>query len=581
MALLADLFATDRSTAGPWHPSDEAILYGLDLAPPEGASGVEVDLETALSSTALYAALTFLADVIGTLPRSLKRNLEGGGAETLVDDPIGRLVELEPNGDEDLDADTFFAVAVLRSMIWGRAPSRIRFSNGRFGDPIKLEPIHPRRVRPVRLKNRKVVYEVTNETTGKKSRLQSWEVLDLRGFTLDGYACIGLLDIAREAIGSAVATDRFSARFFGNGAHPKGVVEVPKQLQKKDKLMLEAEIQAAHSGKNQHKVLILPNGTTWNKIGATPEEAQMLEAKRWNVQEVSRLTRIPPPFLQDLEKLTVGNGEEVAAGLAKWTIGPKCHGWEMELRRKLLYDRPGQFFKHNLDAIVRGVLNVRMQAYATAIQNGILTQNEVRDLEDRNPMEGGDELRQQLNLGPTNEQNGAAPLKTEQPLGIFPPATEPPAPPKEPAAFDVSELLELKARLEADGLYARETTWEASSEEMAMAITLRNAAERCNERERGTIRRSYPKNHARNGEAWLAGFAARNSEHVEREFQAVAAAFPRLAPTVVAAYRHWIQDGAARLQKLPERTPEAVLEELETWDDRPTQLIESLTLEED
>ena len=200
--------------------------------------------------------------------------------------------------------------------------------------------------------------------------------------------------MAKNAIGMTIACEEYGGSFFANGASPGGVLEHPGVL--KDPKKLRDSWNAVYQGSNNaHKLVILEEGMQYKQIGIPPEEAQFLETRKFQINEIARLYRIPPHMVGDLEKASFSNIEEQSLEFVKYTLDPWVVRWEQSLQKSLLSreDKKNYSIKFNVDGLLRGDYASRMSGYAIARQNGFMSANDIRELENMNKIpkeEGGD-----------------------------------------------------------------------------------------------------------------------------------------------------------------------------------------------
>ena len=206
---------------------------------------------------------------------------------------------------------------------------------------------------------------------------------------LVGYSPIAL---AKNAIGISIACEDYGASFFGNNANPSGVLEHPGVIKNPDKL--RDAWHKAYGGRNAHKVAVLEEGVKFTPISIPNNEAQFLETRKFQIEEIARMYRVPLHMIGDLDHATFSNVEHLSLDFVKYSLDPWIVRWEQSLQKALLSDsEKGQYFvKFNVDGLLRGDYASRMQGYATARQNGWMSANDIRELEDMNMLsdeEGG------------------------------------------------------------------------------------------------------------------------------------------------------------------------------------------------
>ena len=218
------------------------------------------------------------------------------------------------------------------------------------------------------------------------------EVLHIPGLGYDGLVGYSPIALAKNAIGISIACEDYGASFFGNNANPSGVLEHPGVIKNPDKL--RDAWHRAYGGRNAHKVAVLEEGVKFTPISIPNNEAQFLETRKFQIEEIARMYRVPLHMIGDLDHATFSNVEHLSLDFVKYSLDPWIVRWEQSLQKALLSDsEKGQYFvKFNVDGLLRGDYASRMQGYATARQNGWMSANDIRELEDMNMIsdeEGG------------------------------------------------------------------------------------------------------------------------------------------------------------------------------------------------
>ena len=248
---------------------------------------------------------------------------------------------------------------------------------------------------------------------GAVYQLDPSEVLHVPGLGFDGLVGYSPIAMAKNAIGLAIAAEEYGSKFYANGAAPSGVLEHPNVL--KDPAKVRDSWNAAFGGSsNAHRVAVLEEGMKYTPISISPNEAQFLETRKFQINEIARIFRVPPHMVGDLEKSSFSNIEQQSLEFVKYTLNPWVCRWEQALQRALLDDdeKGKYFFRFNVEGLLRGDYQSRMNGYATARQNGWMSANDIRELEnlDRIPAElGGDLYLVNGNMLPLSqvEQNNA------------------------------------------------------------------------------------------------------------------------------------------------------------------------------
>jgi HK97 family phage portal protein len=284
-------------------------------------------------------------------------------------------------------------------LLWGNAYAQI-LRNGR-GQPIALYPLLPNKMEVSRASNGELMYTYRRDSEESRINpssgtviLRRDEILHIPGLGFDGLIGYSPIAMAKNAIGMSLATEEYGASFFANGANPGGVLEHPGVI--KDIQRVKDSWNSAYQGSgNAHRIAVLEEGMKFQAIGIPPEQAQFLETRKFQINEIARIFRIPPHMVGDLEKSSFSNIEQQSLEFVKYTLNPWVVRWEQSLQQSLLLpsEKNSIFIKFNVDGLLRGDYQSRMNGYAVGRQNGWLSANDIRELEDMNRIpaeEGGD-----------------------------------------------------------------------------------------------------------------------------------------------------------------------------------------------
>ena len=361
-------------------------------------AGKPVNEHTAMQMTAVYSCVRILAETLAGLPLHVYKYNDSGGKEKYLKHPLYKLLHDEPN--PEMTSFTFRETLMSHLLLWGNAYAQI-IRNAR-GEVIALYPLMPNKMTVDRDKNGQLFYLYQRSiedapTLGKDSLvyLDPSDVLHIPGLGFDGLVGYSPIAMAKNAIGLAMATEEYGAKFFANGAAPGGVLEHPGTI--KDPQKVKDSWNAAYQGStNSHRVAVLEEGMKYQQIGIPPEQAQFLETRKFQINEIARIFRVPPHMLADLEKSSFSNIEQQSLEFVKYTLDPWVVRWEQNMFRSLLTasEKSTVFIKFNVDGLLRGDYVSRMSGYATARQNGWMSANDIRELEnlDRIPEELGGDL---------------------------------------------------------------------------------------------------------------------------------------------------------------------------------------------
>ena len=376
--------------------TDHAIGTGYSFFFGATSSGRPVTERSAMQMTAVYSCVRILAEAIAGLPLHVYRYKDGGGKEKALDHPLYPLLHDEPN--PEMTSFVFREILMTHLLLWGNAFAQV-IRNGR-DEIIGLYPLMPNRMTVGRDEAGRLYYEYQrtwDEPTGRFETvtLAARDVLHIPGLGFDGLVGYSPIAMAKNAIGLAQATEDYGASFFANGAAPGGVLEHPGTI--KDPARVRESWQSTFGGaRNGNKIAVLEEGMKYTPISVSPEQAQFLETRKFQINEIARIFRIPPHMIGDLEKSSFSNIEQQSLEFVKYTLDPWVIRFEQAITKTLLSPRekPQIYVKFNLEGLLRGDYESRMNGYAVARQNGWMSANDIRELEnlDRISIEAGGDL---------------------------------------------------------------------------------------------------------------------------------------------------------------------------------------------
>ena len=389
---LLDLLGRKRARDKPrnsYEGQDFSFLFGRTT------SGENVDEFKAMQTTAVYACVRILAEAVASLPIHVFERT-ATGKEKKVEHPLYFLLHDEPN--PEMSSFVFRETLMTHLLIWGNA--YVQIIRDRSGQVISLYPLLPDKMSVHRDESGKLYYKYkrqSEENPNFKEKgdaiLRAEDVLHVPGLGFDGLIGYSPIALAKNAIGMTLATENYGASFFKNGANPGGVLEHPGIL--KDPKRVRDSWNAVYNGvTNAHKVAVLEEGMKYTQVGIPPEEAQFLQTRKFQINEIARLYRIPPHMVGDLEKSSFSNIEQQSLEFVKYTLDPWVVRLEQAFKRSLFLpeEKKTYFVKFNVDGLLRGDYQSRMNGYAIGRQNGWLSTNDIRELEDLNLLsdeEGG------------------------------------------------------------------------------------------------------------------------------------------------------------------------------------------------
>lgn len=371
------------------------IGSGLSFMLRNSSAGKTVTTQTAMQLTVVCACVRILAEAVAGLPLHMYRYTDRG-KEKAIDNRLYYLLHDEPN--PEMTSFTFRETMMAQLLTTGNAYAQKIFNNR--GEIVAIYPLISAQMQVLRDPSGRLVYLYTympddskpNDTTVVPLRQE--EIWNIPGLGFNGLIGFSPIEMARNALGLAMATEEYGSKFFANGAQPSGVLEHPGVIKDAEKLRTAWQAQFGGSG-NSNKIAVLEEGLKYHPISIPPDQAQFLESRKFQINEICRMYRIPPHMVGDLEKSSFSNIEQQSLEFVKYTLDPWLCRWEQSMQRCLLTrdDKQRYFWKFNVDGLLRGDYQSRMQGYAVGRQNGWLNANDIRELENMDEIpavEGGD-----------------------------------------------------------------------------------------------------------------------------------------------------------------------------------------------
>lgn len=346
-------------------------------------SGVKVTKESAMKLGAMFACVKVLAETVSSLPLKVYKKT-ATGREPAEKHPLYRLLHYSPN--PEMGSMNYFEAAVGQVCTSGDHYGEIVF-NGTT--PAEIWPLPQDKVQPRRDEKGRLYYHID---VGSGYDLRSEKILHVRGFSLNGITGLNPIQYMRETIGLGLAGQEYASRFFSGDANPSGTLEVPAKLSDPAYKRLHDSISDGHEGlSKKHRFLLLEEGMKWNKISMSPEDAQLLESRKFTVEDVARFFRMPLHKIQSMDKATFSNIEQQAIEFVTDTIRPWLVRFEQEFWMKLIpeAEKDSLYTKFMVEGLLRGDIKTRYEAYQIAKSNGIMNADEIREKEDMNEMPNG------------------------------------------------------------------------------------------------------------------------------------------------------------------------------------------------
>ncbi len=387
MTIFSPLFASIESPQVSISSAEVGLLFGGETV----SSGVSVTEEKALGLSAVFRAVNVVAGTIASLPIHAFRDSNGARTPVSSSHAAARLLAAP---HPDMTPFELWETVIAHMMLWGNAYLWLRRDGA--GQITELWPVHPGRIRAGRTSDLRKVYQLD----GGDIELDDRRILHLPSFGYDGVSGVSPVRLAKEGLGLAMAAEQYGARLFGSGSLATGVLQTDQRLTQDQADALQVRWRQKHSGlSSAHETIVLDSGAKWTQLSIPPEDAQFLESRSFQVSEVARLFGVPPHMLMDTEKVTSwGTGiEQQSIGFVVYTLRTWLVRFEQRLSRILT---PQPVYAHvTVEGLLRGDSAQRAAFYSSMFQMGALSTNEIRDLEEMTPVDGGDVRYRPLNMG--------------------------------------------------------------------------------------------------------------------------------------------------------------------------------------
>ena len=374
-----------RSFDKPWQwPSIFGSIQNTSNA------GIKVDEWKSMQLSAVYACVRLISNTVAMLPLALHQDIADDKSRVASEKPLHRV--LHQTANPEITSFTFKQTMQSHVLLWGNAYAE-KITNGR-GELMELWPLAPWNM-SVEFSNGKRKYTYTLPD-GKQTEMPSKKIFHLTGLSFDGVKGYSPVSVMRNELGLALALQDFGSKYFANGTNLGGTLQHPGKLGEKARIHLKEDLEKNFQGlSNAQRMIILEEGMTYDKIGIPAEDAQFIESRKFQLEEIARYFGVQLHMIQNLDRSTNNNIEQQSIEFRTYAIQPWAVIWEQEIYRSLLSpeeQRDKYYGKYNLNALMRGDYKTRMEAYRTGVQMGLYSLNEIRKLEDMNPIEveGGD-----------------------------------------------------------------------------------------------------------------------------------------------------------------------------------------------
>lgn len=371
------------------NPSSSFVDWLLGGRGQQSYSGKTVNAQTALTLTAFNSGVRIIAETIASIPFHVYQRNEKG-KQIARDHPLYNLIHRQPNSE--MTAFSFWEVMIHNMVIYGNCYADIEYDNG--GNVIGLWPLLPQNMKVERFNGvirYRYLLPADKGQAGQEQIIKNEFILHIHGLSPNGLVGYDQVQLGKEAIGLGLAVEEFGNRFFGNGGNVSGVLEHPLELGEEGRKNLRQSFEETNSGlTNAHRLLILEEGLKYEQMGIAPDAAQFLETRKFNVNDIARLLRLPPHMLGDMSGSTNNNIEQQSLEFVKYSILPWVVRIEQTFWWKLLSekDKRSFFAEFSLDGLLRGDLLSRTQALHIQRMDGIISANEWREIENMNAQEG-------------------------------------------------------------------------------------------------------------------------------------------------------------------------------------------------
>lgn len=399
-SFLSRAINNERSeSVNPLHPRDPAlaVLFGGGAGT---SSGVLISENTAMSITAVYAAVNLVSETIAMLPWNMYERLNPG-RKIALDDPRHMLVSDQPNRWQN--SYEFREMLVSQLMIRGRSLCEI-IVNSR-GDVTDLMPLQPGTYSPFYAPDKTVAFSV-QQPDGARRILLSDEVIDVRGHPDPNNPLLTLSPIRAnsETLGITRASESYAGAFFGNGTVVSGVLETDGALSDNAYTRLKQWTKRHQGVARSHNPAILEEGLKWRQTSVNAEDAQLIETRKHQVDDIARIFRIPSYKLGSMDRANFNNVEQQSIDFATDTIVPKIDKIIRAIDRGIfsIQERKRFYTQIMISKLLRGDSKTRSEYYKTMWQLGSISPNEIRELEEENPIDGGDRYYVPVNYAPVD-----------------------------------------------------------------------------------------------------------------------------------------------------------------------------------
>lgn len=369
------------------------------------SSGKVVTADKAIQLSAVWACVRLLSESISTLPLKIYERQADGSRKLAQSHPVYQVLCRRPN--LEMTPSRFMLMMVASICLRGNAFVEKLFIGSKL---VSLVPLLPQNMVVKRLDTGRLEYTYTEN--GKKRVILEKNLMHIRGFGLDGVCGMMPMMAGRDVIGAAMAVEESAAKIFENGLQSSGFLSADEALNDEQRERLRGYMQAFAGSRNAGKIMVLEGGLKYQNVTMNPEAAQMLESRAFSIEEICRWFRVPPFMVGHTSKQSswASSLEGMNLQFLTHTLRPLLVNIEQEISRCLLNGEEDLFAEFSVEGLLRADSAGRAAYYTSALQNGWMSRNDVRRLENMPPIEGGDIYTVQLNLTPLEDlkQNSQA-----------------------------------------------------------------------------------------------------------------------------------------------------------------------------
>lgn len=381
-------------------------------------AGMHVDHDMAMTYSAVYSAVRVIAETIGMLPWRAMRRAPDGRRIHASSSPVEFVLNRQPN--PEMTPMVFRTNLLAHALLWGNGYAEIVRDNA--GRVAELWPLIPDTVEVKRDRDTGERYYRITPYNGAAAELEQRDVFHLQGLGFDGMQGYSVVSLMAKSIGLGLAAEEFGSSLFGNGAMPNSVLKHPGKLGPEAHERLAKSVKDQYSGaSNAFRTMILEEGMSWESVGVPPEDAQFLETRKFQVAEIARWFRVPPHKLADLDRATFSNIEHQAREFVTEALMPWITRLEQEADKKLFAPRNAgnMYTKIAANGLMRGDSQARAEFYQKMANLGVFSVNDIRELEDLDPIgPEGDKRLVQINQT-TLEKIGEEPVQPTEPAQVM------------------------------------------------------------------------------------------------------------------------------------------------------------------